>query len=344
MLRTVPPRLLCAALAAALVAVAGCGGGNDPDPKAELAKAFSPQGIGQLKSGNLDAELTLGISEGGDPAKELRLSLTGPISNGTADLTATASGRDPRSGAPVSFEGGLTVTSDNLFINYGGTEYELGSQRFAQLKAAQAQSRAASVPPTGFKSGCRTALQQTGGDASVCDRLQPSNWLPKLSFDGTEDVGGTETDHFSGDIDVDRFFSDLLDIGLQAVPPAQRDQVPRDLIEQFAAFVESAGVDVYVGTDDDIPRRAQFAMKISVLGQEVDLGVDAQVNDANQPQTISAPAGAVPIERLRDQLPGGLQGAFDCLLGAHTAADFTACGSQLRSSGAASGVASGVAL
>jgi hypothetical protein len=332
--RTVVTRLLCAALAAALVAVAGCGG-NDPDPKAELATAFSPQGIGELKSGNLDAELTLGVSEGGDPAKELKLALTGPFSNGTADLTATARGRDPRSGDPVSFQGGLTVTSDNLFIDYGGTEYELGSQRFAELKAAQAQSRPSSAPPTDFKSGCRTALEQTGGDASVCDKLKPSNWVPKLSFDGTEDVGGTKTDHFSGDIDVDRFFSDLLDVGLQAVPPAERAQVPRDLIEQFAGFIESAGVDVYVGTDDNIPRRAQFAMKISVLGEDVNLGVDAQVNDANQPQTITAPTGAVPIEQLRDRLPVGLQGAFDCFLGAHSAADFTACGSQVSSSGAA---------
>lgn len=334
--RAAASRLLCAALAAAAILVAGCGGGNDPDPQVELAMAFSPQGIGQLKSGNLDAELSLGVSEGGDPAKELKLSLSGPIDNGTADLTATASGRDPRSGRPVSFEGGLTVTADNLYIEYGGTEYELGTQRFAELKGAQAQSHGASAPPTDFKSGCHTALQQAGGDASVCDRLQPSSWVPKLSFDGTEDVGGTETDHFSGDIDVDRFVSDLLDIGLQAVPPAQRAQVPRDLIEQAAAFIQSAGVDVYVGTDDDIPRRGQFGLKISVLGEEAELAIDAQVNDANQPQTISAPAGAVPIEKLRGQLPAGLQGAFDCFLGARSAADFMNCGSQLQSSGAVS--------
>jgi hypothetical protein len=326
--------LLATASIVALVA-AGCGGGDDnSSPKNTLASAFSPDGIGKLTSGNLDVKASVGISNGGDPAKTVTLGLTGPFDDHSSDLKLTAGGVDPSTGKPVNFEAGLTVTADNAFVNYQGTEYELGADRYAKLKSsspADSGSAVAGALPSSFAEGCKQAFKQAGAaDNAACDQVDPTAWAT-LESDGSADVGGTETDHYSGQIDTTKLFTDVVDLVLAGLPASQRSQVPTGILQQIPDFIESADISVDVGKDDAIPRKGEFTLKANVLGQEISTAISAEVDDANQPQTITAPTGAQPIEKLRDVLPAAARGAFDCFLNAQDAASIQGCAKQLQS-------------
>jgi hypothetical protein len=328
--------LLATASIVALVA-AGCGGGGDDKPKHSLASAFSPDGIGKLTSGNLDVKATLGLSEGGDPAKTATIALTGPFDDHSSDLKLTVGGADPSTGKPVSFEAGLTVTADNAFVDYQGTEYELGADRFAKLKSASpvdSGSAAAGVLPSSFAEGCQQAFKQAGAsDNGACDKVDPGSWA-NLEPSGSEDVDGTDTDHYSGQIDTEKLLNDVVNLFLAALPADQRAQVPTGILQQIPNFIEGADVDVDVGKDDGIPRKGEFTVKANILGQEISSSVSAEVSDVNQPQTIAAPTGAQPIEKLRDLLPASARGAFDCFLNAQDTAGAQACAEQLQSAAA----------
>ena len=329
-------------IAIAALLAAGCGGdgGSDPDPQETLEKAFSPDGIGQLESGNLDVEAKVGVSNGGDPAKEATLSLKGPFGDDQANLTASASGVDPTSGKPISFEGGLTVTTDNLYVTYNGTPYELGAQRFAELKA---NAEAAPKPPTEgslkerFSEGCKTSLEQAGAtDTSACDQIDPASWAT-LDFDGSEDVNGADSDHFSGDIDAEKLFGDLIGLGTSALPQSQQSQIPSGLLEQIPNFIDSADIGVWVGKDDSILRKTEFNLSANLFGTEFKVGVTSDISDVNEPQSISAPANPQPLEKLRDQLPPQGQQALDCVLNAKTTSDLNGCGASLGAGSALGG-------
>jgi hypothetical protein len=330
-------RLFAALLATTSIvalAAAGCGGGGDDKPKNTLASAFSPDGIGKLTSGNIDVKATLGISNGGDPAQTVTLGLTGPFDDHSSDLKFTAGGVDPASGKPVNFEAGLTVTGDNAFVDYQGTEYELGADRFAQLKSssgADSGAAATGALPSSFAEGCKQAFKQAGAsDSAACDKVDPATWA-NLEPAGSEDVDGTDTDHYSGQIDTHKLFTDVTNLFLSALPAAQRAQIPTGILQQVPDFIESADVSVNVGKDDDIPRKGEFTLKANILGQELTTTVTTQVSDVNEPQTIAAPTGAKPIEKLRDVLPGSARGAFDCFLNAKDTASAQSCAQQLQS-------------
>jgi hypothetical protein len=87
---------------------------------------------------------------------------------------------------------------------------------------------------------------------------------------------------------------------------------------------------VYVGKDDSIVRKGEFDLSANLLGTTANLGVDTEITGVNDPQTISAPSGAKPIEELRGQLPPEARGAFDCFLNAEDATAATACAQQLQ--------------
>jgi hypothetical protein len=309
------------ALAAVLAACGGSGGGSSENPQKVVDDA-TLQGI---QSGNVD--LSLGVDVEGDKGGNVDVSLSGPFqSQGSnqfpqLDMTAKASGSI--NGKDVNFDGGLTLLSDRAFVNYKGTEYEIDPTTFSFVKSLikQAQQKGqGGQGQGGVSQSCQNAISD----------LKVNDFVNNLSNDGSSDVGGTSTTHVSGDLNVSGAMDALIGI---AENPACSSQLgsagqipPASQLDQAKALLSSAlktaHVDLYVG-DDDIVRRISAQLTIEPPAgsgsgpKKVDVSLDLTLTDVNQPQTISAPSGAKPINELFQQLginplslvgPGGLGG------------------------------------
>jgi hypothetical protein len=305
-------RIAAVALAAVLpAAIAACGGGsssNNADPEQILHETFSnPKSI---SSGNLD--VSLGITTQGSQSGNFTAQINGPFQSGGSqglpqfNLTGKLSGSAP--GVPsISFEGGLVFTADNAYISYQGTAYRLPPQWFAKLKSLA--GRTAQSP--GSQQGISSLFSSLG--------IKPATWFKNLSDDGTATVGGTETDHISGDVDVAKVAVDLRKLNqLSQQIPGQNAKLKPAQLAGLERGVRNAHVDIYSGTDDHLLRRLSVSLDLAPRGGSggsaiTSLSIDFSVtlNDLNAPQNISAPKNAKPVPKsfLRQVLALGALGS-----------------------------------
>ena len=297
------------------VTIAGCGGddGGDQDPQEVLDATFNNDET--VSSGVLDISVDASAGDQGSFNATLEGPFQGNADDPTAlpqlDLAATVSGEG--AGQSIDFDGGVTVTSDNAFVEYGGQAYELGSDMFEQFKKGFESQAGQNADAEGFQESCATAIEAQGGDASACD-FDINAWFTNLTNAGTEDVEGASTVHISGDIDVAQMLEDLS--GLAQSVPSASGQVDQAQIDQAAEAISDASFDVYSGEDDDILRKLDFNLSLdpsAVAGatpvpvDSVDLGFSVALSAVNEEQTIDAPSDAQPIEDLLGQFGvGGL--------------------------------------
>jgi hypothetical protein len=299
--------LLSLAVAALLGAglIAGCGGddGGDEDPQEVLDETFSNDQT--VNSGVLD--LSLSGSAEGEEGGSLDATLSGPFQGDEAqegefpqfDLTASVSGEG--GGQSIDLEGGLIATTDQAFVSYQGTTYEIPKPFFDQLKQAAEQAQA-------------QAGQQEEQDAgAIFDQLgiDPSTWLTNLENEGDEDVEGTDTIHIHGDANVPQILEDIQSASEQT---GAGEAIDPDEITEVEDAVEEASIDVYSGKEDKILRR--LTLNLAVAPPEDDAsGVDSAelefsltFSDVNNDQTIDAPTDAEPFSQLEQDLglPSGL--------------------------------------
>jgi hypothetical protein len=322
-------KLVLLAIAALLAAgaIAACGGDDGPDPETVLDETFNNDE--QATSGVLD--LTIEATAEGDQGGNANLSLSGPFQGTEGDPAAlpqldwTASASAEGAGQSFSFEGGLIVSEDNAFVEYQGETYELGKDLFTQFKRAAEQSAAqaeesqdegASIGET-LRAQCEQSVSQTGGDTSACD-IDFSSWLTDLESDGTEDIEGTETDHISGSLNVEQMLQDISELSAATGETG----IPEDQISQASEVISDASFDLYSGVDDRILRGLDFNLGIdpSAIPGAESAGVDSadvtftlRLSGVNEPQTITAPTGARPLDELLGQF--GLGGALGGLGG-----------------------------
>ncbi|MEO8091079.1 MAG: hypothetical protein ABI726_00040 [bacterium] len=304
-------------------AIAGCGGdGGDQDPQEVIDATFNNDAT--VTSGVLDLSVDASAGDQGSFDASLSGPFQGVEGDPTAlpqiDLTATVSGEG--AGQSVNADGGLTITDDNVFVEYGGQAYEVGSDTFKQLKdsietsAGQTQDSGSGDAAASFQAGCEQAIQAQGGDASACD-FEPSGWFTNLTNDGTEDLDGTSVVHVSGDVDISQMLDDLVGIA-QSVPGAG-GQVDQAQVDQVSEAISEASFDIYSGEDDNILRKLDVNVSVdpsAIEGSEVvpvdsvDVGLSVGISDVNEEQTIKGPSGAQPIDELLGQfgLGGGLGG------------------------------------
>ncbi len=298
--------------------IAGCGGDStsDVDPQTVLDQTLSNDQT--VTSGDLS--LSLGGSATGDQGGSFEASLSGPFQSNADDpagipqLDWTGSISAEGAGQSISFDGGLTVTGDNAYIEYGGSAYEVGADSFAQFQklageAAAQQSQTEGLSFTeAFTQGCEQSLGAQGGDTSACD-VDFQGWLGDLSNDGEEEVEGTQTTHISGTLNVDTMVQDLVELGT-AVPQAAAQAPSEQQIQQVTDAISEASFDLYSGVDDDILRGLDFNLAIdpsaipeaSAAGVDsVDLNFSLRLGGVNEEQTIDAPADAQPIGDLLGQ-------------------------------------------
>lgn len=288
-----------AALSIGLIACGGSGGG-DESPQ-QVLKGATLKGI---ESGNVD--LTMKIKAQGDQGGDLNVSLSGPFQGrGTEqlplfDVSATVKGS--MGGRDVDFDGGLILTRDGAFVSYAGSAYQVDESIFDGLEQRFSQAAGQTSDGNGGQNvnkACRNKI----------DQLNLGDFFTDLSNEGTEEIGGVETTHVSGDLDIEQGVATLVNL---AADPACQGQIgslpvpPVSAIGQFRDSVKSASVDLYVG-DDGIVRRAAGTVSVDPPDSgdgvdSADLSFDLTLTEVNRAQVIRAPQGAQPLEKLLRQL------------------------------------------
>lgn len=291
--------LLAGALLAALV-VAGCGGSDDggtsvsgdTDAQQVLDTALGGNGD-SIDSGVLDLSATLG-SEGGS-GTQADATVTGPFqSNGEGelpsldfDVTAGAAVGGPK----ISFEGGVVLTPDGLFIGYNGTDYAIDEPTFEQIKQ-------------GYADAAQQRQDQTDGGSLSDLGIDPGSWLTDVSNEGEEDLEGTQVVHITGTADVAKIVADLTSVAQQS---GQSQQLDSASLKQLGDAVQDASIDVYATADDGSLRELDLNFGIADVagtgGAEM-VAVKFGIADPNTSQEVTPPTDAKPIAELVGQLSG----------------------------------------
>ncbi|MGI9019524.1 MAG: hypothetical protein ACR2G3_02290 [Solirubrobacterales bacterium] len=313
------------------LAIAACGGdddggGGDGDPQEVIDATLNNEE--QITSGVMDLSVDASAGDQGT----FTLSLNGPFQGveddpsalPQLDLTASVSGEG--AGQSVDFEGGLVITEDNAFVEYAGDTYEVGTETFASFKESFASASSQAEEETGgdaaasFQEGCEQAIEAQGGDPSACD-FDIAGWFTDLANDGTEDVGGTDAVHVSGNVDVEQMLDDIVGLA-SSIPNSQ--EVEQAEIDQAKDAITEASFDLYSGAEDDLlrgldlnvtldPSAVESAAPVPV--ESLDFGISFNFSEVNEDQTIEEPADAKPLDELLGQVGLGGFGALGGLEG-----------------------------
>ena len=285
---------LIALLVTLALPLAGCGedegsGADSAEARALLGKAFeNPPRSGNLR---VDVEARLrGVERLDGP---ITVSLDGPYeSNGEGKLPSLDWDVSVQA-AGLRFKGGVVVTDDNAFIEFGGRTYEVGTQLFASLSKR-------------FSNG--------GGVGSLKGLgLDPASWLQDPQLDEGDDVGGDATRKVSGSVNVKAAIEDVVD-ALRS--PAFRQQlesrggvtpkVPElddDGLDKVEDAVQKLDFEVNVD-DDNMLRRAlveaEFDMPEGIPGglEGGEVKLEVVLDEVGTDPEIRAPANALPLSLL----------------------------------------------
>jgi hypothetical protein len=281
------------ALASAAALLTACGGGGSGDVKSTLDKAFSTP----IKSARIDLEVTLkldGVKQLNGPVK---LSVQGPYETGGNQTIPKAQWDIAASASGQNFSAGFISTGDNAWIGFQGQNYEVGKQAVAQINQ-QIKQAAGKNKKKGFS--------QFG--------IDPRDWLTDAKDEGSEKVGGADTDHVSAALDVSRFVDDLNRLVKKAgSSTGTTAQITPDQKKQIEDVVKNPRFDVYVGKGDNVIRRLSADLSFNVpndkqaqLGglKSGTLSFSIEFADVGKPQTITAPTNAKPLSELTSQLGG----------------------------------------
>jgi hypothetical protein len=305
-------RAIVALLALAVVAfvLAACGGsdsgggsgGSSADAETLLRQTFT--GTHDIRSGQADIQLRVDVSGDASIRGPISLSISGPFQSVGSDelpkfdmaLDANAQGQ--------GFRAGLTSTSDQLFVNFGGTAYEVPADLLNQLKDSYRRSQQSG------SSDQQMSLESLG--------LDPLSWLQDPTVEGTETIDGVETDHISSKVNVNALLDDvdtiLARVSAQGLPTGQQvpDRIPADARSQIEDAVKGATINIWSGKDDHTLRKLTLALSVDIPRQStsLDVNLSIELSDLNQPQSISAPASSRPLNELLGQLQGFLGGAL----------------------------------
>jgi hypothetical protein len=357
--------LLCVLALAVPIVIAGCGSdeSSSEDPQTVLEETFN----NDTKVTSGDLSLTASVNAEGEQGGSFEASLGGPFQgdpdneNAIPQLDWTVSASGSGAGQSIDFTGGLVVTSDNAYVEYNDEAYEVGSDTFSQLKQAfEAQAEAAGGASTDqgtFQEQCATAIEQAGGDPSACD-IDLESWLTNLTNEGTEEVGGTEAIHISGDANVEQILTDIGNLA-SSVPSAASSGFDPSQLSAASGAVTDASINVYSGESDHVLRKLEVNLGIdpsavapegvTVPIGEITVDFAVEIAGLNEDQTIEAPSGAKPISELLSDLgvdpsalggipgiSGGASGGggaggdyLECVQQATTPAEINDCASQL---------------
>jgi hypothetical protein len=294
-------RLVLAVSIVSLALVAGCGGsgggGSSQDARALIDNAFKSS----IPSADMTLNIQAKINGVAQLTQPISLKVAGPYqSNGKGKLPSF-NWQVSISGGGQAFSGGVISTGDNAFVNFQGTNYEVGTAQIAQVNQQLGQS--------------------TGGGKTLKDfGIDPQAWVQSPQDKGDENVNGVDTTHVSAGIDVTRLVTDFNKTIQQAggaMGANAPSQLTPDQIAKISQVVKDPKFDIYVGKDDSKIRRLSLSVAFEIPsasraqfqgaeGGTISFSIDfAKVGEK---KTITAPANARPISELQQQLGGALGG------------------------------------
>jgi hypothetical protein len=234
-------------------------------PADTLRTAFN---LHDLKSAKFAAELSFG-----NRSQSARFNLRGAFQSGAAnempefDIHARIS-----AGKQGAVTGGFVSLGDKAYFTRGDTGWRLPGEIWDPIVEAVATGGSAQAAPT--------------------FQLHPQTWVRDVKSEGTDSVGGVETEHVSASVDPKAIVHDL-------AQAAQANGAELPATDAVTRAFKRADVDVWVGKDDHILRRLSGAIVFAGNGR---LELDVRLTDVNEPQKIEAPA------HIRAGAPGGAFG------------------------------------
>jgi hypothetical protein len=290
-----------AALAAILSACGGGGGGSSEDPQ-NVIESATFKGI---ESGEI--ALSVKVESEGDKGGNLKLDLSGPFQttgkNSLPELALAIKANGDAEGENLNFDGGLTVLNDRAFIAYGGTNYEVDPTTFGFIKSGFEE-----VEQEGAK-------ESGGGETTDCQKAAESlnlgEFIDNLENEGSEDIDGVGTTKLSGDLNPKSAVEAIIKLTENSACSSELEAtgaVPLDELKEqqseLTKTIKKAHVTVNIGEDDHIPRKIAGEMTIEPKGSDEPAEVEFEftLSKVNEKQTIKAPAGAEPIEKLFEKL------------------------------------------
>lgn len=293
-------RLLLTVLALATILLSACGGGlADKSAEAVLKETFGPDK--EIKSGKLDLRIAFdgqGIENVQGP---LKVTLKGPFSS-------SGGGKLPKFDLDANLNiGGQSVaagavsTGEKGFLKFAGTNFAVPDATFKQFSSLYEQDQKDN------EKDAAPSIASLGVD--------PLKWLRDAENKGEEEVGGAETVHVTGQIDVPAFLLDVNKLlerdAVSGAAASAGGQVPDKLTdkqrEQIAASVKNATLDVYSGKADGILRRLNVQVTFNVPEEDRKdagglttgtLGLDLIISELGEEQEIEEPASPRPLSDL----------------------------------------------
>lgn len=293
------------------LALGACGGsddasGGDDDATALLDRAFEQP----IPSADVELDLQLEVDGAAGLDDPVRVVATGPYVRSEGKLPQLDMDVEiGAQGAGQAIRTGLLSTGDRVFLRFADVYFEQPRDEVAATNRRLERDRG-----RGDEGG---SLSELG--------LDPRSWIVDASVAGEEEIGGVQTRHVTGTLDVEALVVDLNRL-LETSAGAAGGQAPEPLgeadVERLAESVENPTFDVYVG-EDDIVRRISTRLDVSVPeGERQDVGgvtgaairFSAELADVDGDQQIEAPRSSRPIAELTEQL-GGLAGLAGGTLG-----------------------------
>jgi hypothetical protein len=268
------------ALLAALAFVTGCGSGH-----AKQVLSRTADNLGKIHSGDLMLRLVVSPREGTNG--RIGFELHGPFALRPGGLPVAKIAYTQIAGAREA-----TAT----FISTGTKAY------------AEVNGKAYELPASSTDS-IRQAAGGLGGSGGLV-QFPIDSWVKHPSASSGGEVGGTDTDHVSADLDVVAAANGLLGLVRQLgrdVPMIQGSSA-----KQLEDAVESSSFDVWSGRADHLLRRlllkAELGLEVPeslrrALGDVVGAKIEFElaISNPNEPVKVPPPANPLPSS----QLPGG---------------------------------------
>jgi hypothetical protein len=267
----------------ALVALAGCGGGNDEEASGLLDRGFSTD----VRSGyaTVDAELELKGIEGFEGPLRLRLDGAFEVAGGDPTELPNLDMDFHLSGAGREVSGLVVMTQANAWVEYGGIEYEVGQELWARARQAL-REQSQGEPQTFAEAG-----------------IDPLDWVDEAEVEGEQRVSGVRTTRVSGTLDVEAMLRDSNEL-------SGGNPLPDGMLRDVEDVIKDVAFEAWIGTDD-IWRRVATSAAFEVPEEERDavggleggnLALEVKLDRPNELVEMPAPSNPRPLDELLRRL------------------------------------------
>ena len=323
-LRSVAPWIVVL-LVVALVAAAGCGGSSSSESSAAPTVAAgvsadqvvkdSEAKMSQVTSASFVADVSLAIQ--GDTSKMTDPTAKALLADGITVHAEGKSSNDP------------TAVDMTISLGVSGQTLELGMMTQGEKSWVEYQDQWYKVDA---KSGKSLDKQARIGAAPTEQLkslgLDPASWGTTYTMVGTEKIDGTiAVYHVKATADPRKLADALLkasedpSLAQKLGGQDQLKQLGESLTqdkkqtEELANSLKDATVDYWIGVEDSLMYKAEFAASMDTTGQKDMSGIDGMtmkmtmtMSDFDQPVTVTPPADALPLSKLTEQMFGAATG------------------------------------